>query len=188
MKHLFEFLRKYRTFFLLPLWVGFLAFPFVSAERVFETPALSPGEHAFWGVLAHGGARSLCISLATFGVLVLWKLTRSEAVAGGFRIAVGQLQVAKPVAGRISLFLKSPGALMVLLLFFIVVPLFQNNYYRDIMTLTGMYIVLALGLNIVVGQTGLLNLGYAAFYAIGAYTYAILSTSYGLTFWPGLVA
>jgi branched-chain amino acid transport system permease protein len=50
-----------------------------------------------------------------------------------------------------------------------------------------MYIVLALGLNIVVGQAGLLNLGYVAFYAIGAYTYAILSTSYGLSFWSGLI-
>jgi branched-chain amino acid transport system permease protein len=56
------------------------------------------------------------------------------------------------------------------------------------MTLTGMYIVLALGLNIVVGQAGLLNLGYVAFYAIGAYTYAILSTTFGLTFWFGLLA
>ncbi|MGE5174310.1 MAG: ABC transporter permease subunit [Betaproteobacteria bacterium] len=56
------------------------------------------------------------------------------------------------------------------------------------MTLTCMYIVLALGLNIVVGQTGLLNLGYVAFYAMGAYTYAILSTTYGLSFWPGLGA
>jgi branched-chain amino acid transport system permease protein len=56
------------------------------------------------------------------------------------------------------------------------------------MTLTGMYVVLALGLNIVVGQAGLLNLGYVAFYAIGAYTYAILSTTFGFPFWLGLVA
>jgi len=70
----------------------------------------------------------------------------------------------------------------------IVLPLFLNDYYRDIMTLTSMYVVLALGLNIVVGQAGLLNLGYVAFYAIGAYTYAILSTTFGLSFWPGLIA
>src|SRR5574340_15752 len=55
-------------------------------------------------------------------------------------------------------------------------------------TLTGMYVVLALGLNLIVGQAGLLNLGYVAFYAVGAYTYGILSTRYGLPFWPGLVA
>jgi branched-chain amino acid transport system permease protein len=47
--------------------------------------------------------------------------------------------------------------------------------------------VLALGLNLVVGQAGLLNLGYVAFYAVGAYTYAILSTRFGLPFWPGLL-
>ncbi|HEY6010337.1 MAG TPA: branched-chain amino acid ABC transporter permease, partial [Nitrospirota bacterium] len=67
-------------------------------------------------------------------------------------------------------------------------PVLLNDYYCGILTLTGMYIVLALGLNIVVGQAGLLNLGYVAFYAIGAYTYAILSTTVGLSFWPGLVA
>jgi branched-chain amino acid transport system permease protein len=70
----------------------------------------------------------------------------------------------------------------------LILPAFLNDYSRDIMTLTGLYIVLALGLNIIVGQAGLLNLGYVAFYAIGAYTYAILSTTYGLSFWPGLAA
>ncbi|MDA8098104.1 MAG: hypothetical protein M0042_00595, partial [Nitrospiraceae bacterium] len=63
-----------------------------------------------------------------------------------------------------------------------------NDYYRDVLTLTGIYVVLALGLNLVVGQVGLLNLGYVSFYAVGAYTYAILSTRYGLSFWPGLAA
>ena len=72
--------------------------------------------------------------------------------------------------------------------FLIILPFFLNDYYRDIMTLTCIYIVLALGLNIIVGQAGLLNLGYVAFYAIGAYTYAILSTKLGLSFWPGLAA
>ena len=76
---------------------------------------------------------------------------------------------------------------MVLLLLLVVLPLFLNDYFRDVMTLTCMYVVLALGLNIVVGQAGLLNLGYVAFYAIGAYTYAILSTAFGLSFWPGLI-
>jgi branched-chain amino acid transport system permease protein len=77
-------------------------------------------------------------------------------------------------------------ALTIIVLF--ILPFILNDYYRDIMTLTGVYIVLALGLNIVVGQAGLLNLGYVAFYAIGAYTYAIFSTTFGLAFWPGLVA
>ena len=43
--------------------------------------------------------------------------------------------------------------------------------------------MLGWGLNIVVGLAGLLDLGYVAFYAVGAYTYALLSTQYGLGFW-----
>ena len=76
--------------------------------------------------------------------------------------------------------------LIVIVLLLLILPVVLNDYFVDVMTLTGMYIVLALGLNLVVGQAGLLNLGYVAFYAIGAYTYAILSTSFGVSFWPGL--
>ena len=45
------------------------------------------------------------------------------------------------------------------------------------------YIMLGWGLNIVVGLAGLLDLGYVAFYAVGAYSYALISTSFGLGFW-----
>ena len=45
------------------------------------------------------------------------------------------------------------------------------------------YVVLGWGLNIVVGLTGLLDLGYAAFYAVGAYSYALLAKALGLSFW-----
>lgn len=45
------------------------------------------------------------------------------------------------------------------------------------------YVMLAWGLNIVVGLAGLLDLGYVAFYAVGAYAYAILSSHFGLSFW-----
>jgi branched-chain amino acid transport system permease protein len=51
----------------------------------------------------------------------------------------------------------------------------------------GIYILLALGLNIVVGYAGLLDLGYVAFFAIGAYTLAYLGTKHGFGFWPCLV-
>ena len=45
------------------------------------------------------------------------------------------------------------------------------------------YVMLAWGLNIVVGLAGLLDLGYVAFYAVGAYSYALLGTEYGWSFW-----
>lgn len=66
-----------------------------------------------------------------------------------------------------------------------VVPMI-DNYKIDVLTTAGIYIVLSLGLNIVVGLTGLLDLGYIAFYAVGAYTYALLSTKIGLSFWLAL--
>jgi len=53
----------------------------------------------------------------------------------------------------------------------------------DVATLALIYVMLGLGLNIVVGFAGLLVLGYAAFYAVGAYTYAYLAQQYGLSFW-----
>ena len=51
-----------------------------------------------------------------------------------------------------------------------------------------LYIVLALSLNIVLGQAGQLSLGHAAFYALGAYTMAILTVSFKVNFWVALVA
>ncbi|MDG4558425.1 MAG: high-affinity branched-chain amino acid ABC transporter permease LivM [Candidatus Contendobacter sp.] len=53
----------------------------------------------------------------------------------------------------------------------------------DVATLALIYVMLGLGLNIVVGFAGLLVLGYAAFYAVGAYTYAFLAQQYDLSFW-----
>jgi ABC-type branched-subunit amino acid transport system permease subunit len=57
-------------------------------------------------------------------------------------------------------------------------------------TSAGVFVLLALGLNIVVGLSGLLDLGYAAFYAIGAYTYALAASSFthiDIPFWPMLL-
>ncbi len=56
----------------------------------------------------------------------------------------------------------------------------------DIATLALIYVMLGLGLNVVVGFAGLLDLGYVAFYAVGAYGYALLSTHFGLSFWECL--
>ena len=71
-------------------------------------------------------------------------------------------------------------------LFFLVFPLLFSTYQVNIMTTALMYVVLGLGLNIVVGVAGLLNLGYVAFYAVGAYTYALLNMHFGIGFWIAL--
>ncbi|MFT6916992.1 MAG: branched-chain amino acid transport system permease protein [Motiliproteus sp.] len=63
---------------------------------------------------------------------------------------------------------------------------FSNRGAVDLATLALIYIMLGLGLNIVVGLAGLLDLGYVAFYAVGAYTYALLSLYYDVSFWVAL--
>lgn len=73
-----------------------------------------------------------------------------------------------------------------MIIFLFLFPFVMKDYYIDIAILAGIYIILALGLNIVVGFCGLLNLGFVAFYAIGAYTYALLNVILGLSFWQSL--
>ncbi|MGQ8776039.1 high-affinity branched-chain amino acid ABC transporter permease LivM [Serratia sp. NA_112.1] len=65
-------------------------------------------------------------------------------------------------------------------------PFLVSRGTVDIATLTLIYVMLGLGLNVVVGLSGLLVLGYGGFYAIGAYTYALLNHYYGLGFWESL--
>ena len=61
-----------------------------------------------------------------------------------------------------------------------------TSYENVLVYPVGMFVLMALGLNIVVGKSGLLDLGYIAFFAIGAYTQAILSTMYGWNTWEAL--
>jgi branched-chain amino acid transport system permease protein len=72
-----------------------------------------------------------------------------------------------------------------LLIFALLVPVlfYQNRYLLDLGILVLTYVMLGWGLNIVVGLAGLLDLGYVAFYAVGAYSYALLATHFHLSFW-----
>lgn len=82
---------------------------------------------------------------------------------------------------------------LILLLFFIPAAGASNTFLFELLTQMGIFAAMALGLNIVVGMAGLLDLGYAAFFAIGAYTWAIfgsgqasefMSGSFPLAGWP----
>jgi len=65
-------------------------------------------------------------------------------------------------------------------------PFVFSMYQTNIMITALLYVILGLGLNIVVGLAGLLDLGYVAFYAVGAYSYALLNYHFGLGFWAVL--
>ena len=145
------------------IWFGLLALPFAGVQTAAK------------------------IALAVLAGSLLVKGLRIVKGAGGGRIfdrAAGGLYA------FLDLLKKGPGravAVVVIVAFLISLPFFADRYALDLATQTGIYIVLALGLNIVVGQTGLLVLGYVAFYAVGAYTYAILSTGgHAVSFWAVL--
>ncbi|WLQ12043.1 high-affinity branched-chain amino acid ABC transporter permease LivM [Hahella aquimaris] len=70
-----------------------------------------------------------------------------------------------------------------LLIAAVLIPFNTGRIWSDIATLALIYVILGLGLNIVVGLAGLLDLGYVAFYAVGAYSYALLSQYFGMSFW-----
>ncbi|RUV40949.1 branched-chain amino acid ABC transporter permease, partial [Mesorhizobium sp. M7A.F.Ca.MR.228.00.0.0] len=85
----------------------------------------------------------------------------------------------QPQLMRWSVVLPGLTALAVAL----VLPQFANGYVTEVATTALLYVVLCLGLNIVVGYAGLLDLGYAAFFAVGAYTSGILTAEFGFNFW-----
>lgn len=66
------------------------------------------------------------------------------------------------------------SSLILLILFVALYPFLFGMYHTNVMITAFIYVILALGLNIVVGLGGLLNLGYAAFFAVGAYTYGLM--------------
>ena len=76
--------------------------------------------------------------------------------------------------------------IVLLLCLAVAFPQIFSSYQTTIMTTALMYVVLGLGLNIVVGMAGLLDLGYVAFYAVGAYSYALLNYHFHWGFWTVL--
>lgn len=165
------FRKRYKSI-IVSLWFGFLLFPFMGIEQSAITALMKSaisGGIIFCGIILFEGIKMF--------------LTASGGIAVSNNIK-GGLQSVHNIFKKAIL---NKGLLLVLLILLIFVPFALNNYYIDILTITGIYAILALGLNIVVGLAGLLDLGYIAFYAIGAYSYGILNTEFGIPFWPALL-
>ncbi|HXF54039.1 MAG TPA: high-affinity branched-chain amino acid ABC transporter permease LivM [Hyphomicrobiaceae bacterium] len=104
-------------------------------------------------------------------------------LAGGAtarRLAAGTTSLAAPLFSSLG---RLVGPLVVT--FAVVFPFlpFADRYVLDLGVLVLTYVMLGWGLNIVVGLAGLLDLGYVAFYAVGAYSYALLAHNFGFSFW-----
>jgi branched-chain amino acid transport system permease protein len=105
------------------------------------------------------------------------------------RLAMGTLGAAWRGAGARLAALPTGGIVRFLapaaIGFAIALPFlpFTSRYMIDVGTTLLIYVMLGWGLNVVVGLAGLLDLGYVAFYAVGAYTYALLAVNWQLSFW-----
>lgn len=148
----------------------------------------------------------LGIKLNTIERTLTWRLDRIFALGAGIfvlaciwdwcfsRKAKGQPLVALPLgsgaAQKMTSLARHPlfatAGLIALGVALIAMPLVTSFYQTNIMISAMLYIMLALGLNIVVGLAGQLVLGYVAFYAIGAYSYGLLHQFFGWGFWTCL--
>lgn len=165
------FRKRYKSI-IVSLWFGFLLLPFMGVEKSAITALIKS---------AISGGIIFCGIILFEGIKIFFTARRGIAVSNNIKNGLQNIH---------NIFEKArfkKGILLVLLISLIFVPFALNNYYIDILTITGIYAILALGLNIVVGIAGLLDLGYIAFYAIGAYSYGILNTEFGIPFWPALL-
>ncbi|AQS42188.1 MAG: Branched-chain amino acid transporter protein [Candidatus Tokpelaia hoelldobleri] len=155
------------------LFIGYRAW-------LYYTDATAKGTYVF-------SAQSLQLALIALVLAALFALAGLFIFSSSARQTASRMITAlQPAARRFG-----PG---LTLLFLLVYPLLVITLLTDTMAQTQkwidnyaiqilIYVMLAWGLNIVVGFAGLLDLGYVAFYAVGAYTVAILGNEFGFSFW-----
>ena len=158
---------------LIAVWFMVLVFPIVGIKIVKRAPEFYYDRVFYVGILF-------------FFLSFLWSWyfeeCREKGKSIGFLTVVGNKfsALSEKVTHDRSTALK---LIIVLFIAFMALPLFTSMYQTTVYSLAFLYVMLALGLNIVVGIAGQLVLGYAAFYAIGAYTYALLNQYFSLGFW-----
>jgi branched-chain amino acid transport system permease protein len=156
-------------------WICFLAFPLV----VFKINANTRSLDTRWD-------RLYILAGSVFVLTFIWRFLLKRRSFDRLTKVVNEPHGSAPKPTWLTRLAKSRqrGRLLaVVLLSMCVLPFLSNPYMVNIVTSALIYVTLGLGLNVVVGVSGLLNLGYVAFYAIGAYTYALLGYYFGLSFW-----
>jgi len=157
------------------LWFLFLTFPIV-VIRV----------NTIENIVVWRWKNMIYVGIGSFVLSLLWQYLQARKESGRKPAETegeSMRSLSRKILGNPRIFrsLLALGGLFTL--FF---PFLFSSYQTSIMTTALLYIVLGLGLNIVVGLAGLLNLGYVAFCAVGAYAYALLNYHFGLGFWAAL--
>jgi branched-chain amino acid transport system permease protein len=156
---------------------AFVALVLFSLMVGVRTEAGPTGQLIYW---TRFGELAALVAAVFGGSIVIELLRQWIGRAGATTLVPKQVQSALAIAGRFV----GPA----LLIFTLLVPVifYNQRYILDLGILVLTYVMLGWGLNVVVGLAGLLDLGYVAFYAVGAYSYALIATTFGLSFFECL--
>jgi len=157
---------------LISLWFMFLTFPLLVIRVNTVTNTV---EWRWWNMLF--------IGVGSFFLSILWRHMLRKKEMGGNN------SKEKKVSALQKFFAEKKnqiGALIILAIITLAFPHVVSMYQTNIMISALIYVMLGLGLNIVIGLAGLLDLGYVAFFAVGAYSYALLNAHFGISFWIAL--
>ncbi len=83
--------------------------------------------------------------------------------------------------------MKNPRILAFGLVVFVIPLALENNYYLMALNIAALNVIIVIGLNLLMGYAGQISLGHGAFFGLGAYFSAILTTTYGLPAWPTIL-
>lgn len=158
---------------LISLWFVFLTFPIM----VIKVDPIERVVNWRWDNM-------IFVAIGSFVISILGRVFFAQQERRREKKAAGLIIQREPL---IQVILREPKYLYPLfgafVIFALAFPYLFSIYQTNVMTTALMYVVLGLGLNIVVGVAGLLDLGYVAFYAVGAYSYALLNFHFDLGFW-----
>ena len=161
--------------FLTSIWFMFLTFPIMVIKV-----------NTVENIVEWRWERMFMIGIGCFFLSFLWRFLLKRKELGKKEPDPGE---AESIPWNVKLLQDrrfSTPALIALAVFILAFPFLFSLYQTNIMITALIYVITGLGLNIVVGLAGLLDLGYVAFYAVGAYSYALLNYHFGLGFWTVL--
>ncbi|PID40742.1 MAG: branched-chain amino acid ABC transporter permease [Proteobacteria bacterium] len=160
--------------FLVSLWFMFLTFP-IMVIRV----------NTVENIIEWRWTNLLLVGIGSFVLSAIWRylIRRKEQGMQKAGSGIDQAPLSQQLLSDRRFTLP---ALITVCIVAVAFPFVFSVYQTNIMITAMIYVLLGLGLNIVVGLAGLLDLGYAAFYAVGAYSYALLNYHFGFGFWTVL--
>lgn len=154
------------------LWFMFLTFPIM----VIRVNTVTDSIEWRWMNMVFVGAGGFFLSM-------LWRYMMKRKELGKGKEKSDKVNRIRELFQKKQVSWPAVAAVAVFALAF---PHIFSLYQTNIMISALIYIMLGLGLNIVIGLAGLLDLGYVAFYAVGAYGYALLNYHFGISFWIAL--